>query len=387
MARTRRGFGAIRRLPSTKYQASYTGPDQARHSAPVTFSTREDAEGWLLAERRLVESDNWTSPAIRQAVIHATHDPAEPVTVKEFVTSLWLPTLNLRPATRRDYDGLLENHIFPTFADMPVESITKAHVRAWWNRMDPTKPRARSKAFQLLHNLMAGAVDLDLITINPATLPRATVIRTKRAKVIVPLEVAEVEALADAMEPRLRMAVLIGAWCGLRFGELSELRRTDVGPGASTLRIERAVVKVRGGYHVGDPKTDSGKRLVHVPRSLQPDLAAHIQEHAGWGQEGLLFPATNGGHLHATTFARAFAEAAEAIGRPDATPHFLRHSQASWMADLNAPAVVTSTRLGHADTVMTKLYTHPMAEADQRFSDQLSQLREQSRKTTERGGR
>jgi hypothetical protein len=27
----RRGFGYIRRLPSKRYQASYTGPDLARH--------------------------------------------------------------------------------------------------------------------------------------------------------------------------------------------------------------------------------------------------------------------------------------------------------------------------------------------------------------------
>lgn len=43
----RRSFGAIRRLPSERYQASYAGPDLQRHVAPVTFTSAADAETWL----------------------------------------------------------------------------------------------------------------------------------------------------------------------------------------------------------------------------------------------------------------------------------------------------------------------------------------------------
>ena len=42
-----RGFGHVRKLPSKRWQASYIGPDLARHAAQQTFDTREDAEGWL----------------------------------------------------------------------------------------------------------------------------------------------------------------------------------------------------------------------------------------------------------------------------------------------------------------------------------------------------
>ena len=48
----RRGFGAIRELPSKRYQASYVGPDTIRHMASVTFETAEDAEAWLTDRRR-----------------------------------------------------------------------------------------------------------------------------------------------------------------------------------------------------------------------------------------------------------------------------------------------------------------------------------------------
>ena len=65
MAIRRRGFGAIRRLPSKRYQASYIGPDLARHVAPQTFDARTDAEGWLARERRLSETEDWSPPAAR----------------------------------------------------------------------------------------------------------------------------------------------------------------------------------------------------------------------------------------------------------------------------------------------------------------------------------
>ncbi len=52
MAKSRRGFGSIRRLPSGKYQARYTGPDAAEHKAPSTFDTRLDADAWLTDRRR-----------------------------------------------------------------------------------------------------------------------------------------------------------------------------------------------------------------------------------------------------------------------------------------------------------------------------------------------
>jgi len=55
MTRMRRSFGGIRRLPSKRYQASYLGPDLARHVAPETSTAKIDAEGWLALEGRMVE--------------------------------------------------------------------------------------------------------------------------------------------------------------------------------------------------------------------------------------------------------------------------------------------------------------------------------------------
>ena len=43
----RRHFGAIRRLPSGRYQARYLGPDGLYHTAPETFELKADAAHFL----------------------------------------------------------------------------------------------------------------------------------------------------------------------------------------------------------------------------------------------------------------------------------------------------------------------------------------------------
>lgn len=61
----RRGFGYLRKLPSKRWQASYYGPDKGTHRAPRTFDYKGDAEGWLAAERALIQAGTWTPPRFR----------------------------------------------------------------------------------------------------------------------------------------------------------------------------------------------------------------------------------------------------------------------------------------------------------------------------------
>ncbi len=86
MARTKRSFGTIRRLPSKMYQASYIGPYMAWHHAPGTFTARADAEAWIALERRLIEWYEWIPPAQRRA--KQLHDDTQ--TLRTYADT-WLP--------------------------------------------------------------------------------------------------------------------------------------------------------------------------------------------------------------------------------------------------------------------------------------------------------
>jgi hypothetical protein len=59
----RRGFGAIRKLPSGRFQAHYTTPVGARITSPATFAAKAHAEVWLAERRREIDENRWNPGA------------------------------------------------------------------------------------------------------------------------------------------------------------------------------------------------------------------------------------------------------------------------------------------------------------------------------------
>ena len=358
--RTRRGFGAIRRLPSGRYQASYTGPDTARHNAPQTFETRLDAEGWLHRQHRTVSGDDWTPPAARR--------PAG--TVGDY-TQAWLADRQLKATTRAHYRQLLARHVLPTLGAMPVKSVTPATVRTWHAQLD-TGPTARAHAYALLKSILGTAVDDDLLPANPCRIRGAT--KAKQVRRIEPATLDELTVIAAHMPERLRLFVPLTAWCALRFGEAAELRRRDIDIPRGLLRIRRGVVRVAGQIVVDSPKSDAGVRDVAIPPHLLPMVKSHLRDHAQIGADGLLFYSRDGTQIPHSTLLWRFRQAAEAAGRPDLTPHALRHTGAVLAARSGASLPELMARLGHTTPTMALRYQHVAAGRDAEVAQALSDL-------------
>jgi len=106
--------------------------------------------------------------------------------------------------------------------------------------------------------------------------------------------------------------VLLASWCGLRLGELTELRRSDVDLGDGVIRVRRAMVCVRGEFRVTTPKSEADIRDVNIPPHLLP-TADHMASHVGVEQDALVFPARHGGHLAPGTLYEAYYRRAEVV--------------------------------------------------------------------------
>lgn len=121
---------------SGRWQARYCGPDLAYHSAPTTFQTRGDAQGWLAEERRLISLQQWTSPR-DHAVRAATAEAGRRARTRSAYAEAWLAGrvtssgFALRPSTKAGYRNSLDVHILPTFGQLPLEDITTAAIRSW----------------------------------------------------------------------------------------------------------------------------------------------------------------------------------------------------------------------------------------------------------------
>ncbi len=363
MPRNRRGFGSIRALPSKRYQAAYTGPDGRRYKASTTFGARMDAEGWLSRRRSEITDGVWTPGSTAAPKV---------TTLGEYAES-WLRRRDLKPRTRAHYGAILHHHILPTFDTMPIKNITPAAVADWHHDLAKTTgPTYRAHAYALLRTVCKTAVDEDELTVSPCRIRGAG--SSRRVKKIQPASLPQLEELVAAMPEHLRVMTLLAAWCGLRFGELTELRRKDVDLKNGTLHVRRAIVRVGGEVIVGVPKSSAGVRDVAIPPHLLPALKEHLSDAMGSGRDALLFPAQDGRHLPQSTLSGHFSKARQAAGRPDLRWHDLRHTGAVLAASTGATLAELMARLGHSTPSAALRYQHAAQGRDAQIAAALSAL-------------
>src|SRR3954451_1914990 len=82
----------------------------------------------------------------------------------------------------------------------------------------------------------------------------------------------------DRRTERYSALLLVLAFGGLRFGEATALRRSDVLSGGR-LRVERSVRRIGGRWVIGEPKTEAGRRTVSLPAAIAAALEQHLMKH------------------------------------------------------------------------------------------------------------
>ena len=128
---------------------------------------------------------------------------------------------------------------------------------------------------------------------------------------------------------RYRALVLIAGWTGLRWGELIELQRKDIGPGAASIAVGRAAGH-RKGCHVSTPETGRPRSVV-VPQYVRAEINHHLDTYVEDGPEAKLFAPANGGcHLNDQVFREQFNVALAEIGREGVRVHDLRTARERW---------------------------------------------------------
>lgn len=390
MVASRRSFGRLRKRASGRWQAGYLGPDGDVHNAPFTFLSKVDAEGWLAAERKLLEGDAWVPPSLRAQVKYEKGD-----TLAAFAPG-WLASHRrsdgtpLKDRTREHYESLLGIRILPHLGDVPMKRIDKVVVARWFEAdLPPDTPVANAHAYALLREILRAAAEDDA-SIVPPSVPGASKAKTvHRAE---PATLEELAVVVSNMPERHRLAILLMSWCALRFGEVAELRRKDIDLRAEKVRVRRAVVRVERERRVTTPKSEAGVRDVAIPPHLIPVVRDHLSRFTQLGPEGLLFASEGGDQLSPSTLAgkpsrrrrikgrmvnesaTGFCRAREIAGRPDLRLHDLRHTGAVLAAQTGATLAELMARLGHSTPAAAMRYQHAARDRDAVIAAALSKL-------------
>lgn len=356
-------------------QARYWGPDGRRHSAPHTFQTKRDAEGWISKEWTKVQEGTWTPPKAREVV------RVEKVTTTfgeyaEEVIRRRQADGKIKSTTAELYRKLIRLHLEETFGDVSLGNITVRQVNVWHSEVAET-PVSRANAYGVLSTVMRQAVREELIDKSPCQVEGSAkkYRHSDEGEVMTPKEFAKyIDALPKWMD-RYAMPLTLAYWLGLRSGEVRGLRRVDLDLKNGQVHVRQQIVKL-GGRNVvqRDTKTDAGSRVVAVPPHLVPILNDWLGEQPVLGKDALLFPSRTGGPMSGESLRNAGKTAAKAIGRPNLRVHSLRHSSATMVAQLGATDSEMMSRFGWSSPVMAKRYSHATKARDQALAAKASEL-------------
>lgn len=165
--------------------------------------------------------------------------------------------------------------------------------------------------------------------------------------------------------------VLLGT--GMRVSEFCGLTKSDLDFKARRIRVERQLAKEKGGiYHVEKTKTDSGVRFIPMTESVAASLQAILkarqhpkQEMLIDGYSSFLLLDQNGNpkvayHLeHEMQWAMKKYRRTQTVPLPTVTPHVLRHTFFTNMANSGMDVKSLQYLMGHSDAGVTmNVYTH-----------------------------
>lgn len=283
--------------------------------------------------------------------------PPPTPTFREWWAEFISTRVGVRPSTRLRDESIFRCHLEPCFGDIPIDQIGFRDAQRFVAGLAATElsPRTVRKAAGLLAQSLDIAVRARLIEHNPTRALSLPQVPHKEPRF---LEPAEVERLATAIARPYRTFVLVGAYAGLRNGELAALRAKRIDVRASTIDVVETRTLARDGTPTfGPPKSRAGRRTVPVPHFVMHELADDLATRA-IALDDLVWTSRRGSPLGDANFRRrVWKPATEAAGLEGLRIHDLRHTcVAMWSRSLASPRAAAKWA-GHSNpTLILSVY-------------------------------
>lgn len=343
-SRARRGELRQGEKPAGLWQATVRHPSGKRYSK--SYPLKKSAQVWADEQESAMRRGDWVDPNAGKITLEVWRDK-------------WLKTRRVEAATESRTESQWRKHIKPHFGTWPIGHINSWDVEAWVSDLEKAgvgKPTVKA-SLRLLGQMLRAAQRHKLLNADPTV-----GVETKKPDAHVDriLTRDEADHLLAQFDEHERLLVELILYCGLRTQEAFGLKRFRV----DLLRKRINIVKVlprRGGEK--DPKTPSGVRPIPLTDELVVQLSQRIPE----PNDELVFTSrpkqgTPGGrrihytHWHTDVWAPALAKAK--LADPQPTPHDLRHTYGSWLAEDGVPPHQIAALMGHKSIRSVERYIH-----------------------------
>ena len=234
-----------------RYTAVYVDLRGSERSAGTFPSEKAANRAWQKAEVEL-----------RQGRIG---DPARGrQTFEKYVEERWLPNHVLEPTTREKYTYYLRAHIFPQLGPIRMADIFPEHIREWIGRMQHEGQSAWTIQYcksSILSSIFTTALNDQVTYIHPCRGVKIPTVPATPRTIITPEQFDAIYGALPDADAQLLVETAIES--GLRWGELTELRISDLDLASRMLTVSRKVIELNREFH------PDGKRFLvkHYPKT------------------------------------------------------------------------------------------------------------------------
>jgi integrase len=247
-------------------------------------------------------------------------------------------------------------HHFDALGDMDVKAVRQVDLQRELNRLaakNPMTGRPTAKA-TLLKVRAAAVAFFDYLIVNRVVPfnPAVGLGVDRNAPVLKRSALpGDLVGLACSIEHPMRPAVMLGAYAGLRRGEVVALGWEDIDLDERVIRVRRAA-KLAEGRNVGATKTVSGVRDVYILEPLLDYLVSVRRE------SGLLLRTGKGLAYSGNDWDRGWKSFLRELNKANAgggieaigfTHHWLRHTYASMIYAMGVDPKAMANQLGHKE--------------------------------------
>jgi len=283
------------------------------------------------------------------------------------------------PRTYEAYETAVRVRLKPLLGSVRLDELTASHIqRAYATLAKKYAPKTTNFTHTVLAQALGKAAALDLVVPNPMLKVEVPERPDPNAddKAILPTDVPLVEQVMANLRQRHAPAWRFLVDTGLRWGEASALRWSDVNLDAAApyVSVRRANTRVTGGLRSKAPKSKKGRR--DVPLTPEAVAALKVQkkrcselelaaEQGVWQDNELVFPGDQGQPLRNNRVLETFKAAQKAAGLTRLyTLHQLRHTYATRHFASGTHPKIVQDLLGHERIDYTLgIYTSSIPEA------------------------